>query len=309
MKPTAVKAIVVALFGAFLALAQETLTNDAILKMVKSGLGDGLIISMIQSQPGKYSVTPDELLRLKQAGVPESVLSAMVKKTSATGATPSPIFGANPSGATPSAGLVAAGDPNDPMTPHDSGIWLYTQDREGKPQMIVLERAAYQGGKIGGFFSSALTYGIKKIKSKAVLPGPHAGIRIAGPNPVFYFYFEDKPAGLGKSYFGVASLPNLGVASLSNPNQFALIKLNVTKSNRETIIGQFGITGGSFGTNEKSMVGFKSERIRTGLYKVTVSSPLPEGEYCFLASSGAMGPYGAGAAGAIDIFDFGVSPD
>jgi hypothetical protein len=165
--------------------------------------------------------------------------------------------------------------------------------------MTVLERAAYQGAKTGGVFASAMTYGIKKAKEKAVIPGRRASIRTADASPVFYFYFDDKAAGLGKSYFGIGSL--------SNPNQFALIKLDVTKSNRETTIMEFGAFGSSSGTNTKAMIGFKSERIRNGLYKVTMNTPIEQGEYCFLASAGFAGAYGAGAAGAVDLFDFGVS--
>ena len=55
------------------------------------------------------------------------------------------------------------------------------------------------------------------------------------------------------------------------------------------------------------MIGIKSERLRAGLYKVTMNVPLQVGEYCFLASSGALGAYGAGAGGAGDLFDFGVN--
>jgi hypothetical protein len=59
---------------------QQPLNNDAIVKMVKSGLGENLIVTMIQSQPGKYVVTPDEFIRLKQEGVSEKILAAMSNK-------------------------------------------------------------------------------------------------------------------------------------------------------------------------------------------------------------------------------------
>ncbi len=68
---------------AVLACAQDVLTNDSIVKMVKSGLGDSLIVNMIQSQPGKYALTADSLVKLKQQGVSDNVLSAMVNKGSA----------------------------------------------------------------------------------------------------------------------------------------------------------------------------------------------------------------------------------
>jgi hypothetical protein len=63
-----------------LALGQENLTNDSILKMVKSGLDESLIVRVIQSQPGTYSLTTDEIRRLKQGGVSETILTAMAAK-------------------------------------------------------------------------------------------------------------------------------------------------------------------------------------------------------------------------------------
>jgi hypothetical protein len=205
-----------------------------------------------------------------------------------------------PSGATPAPGAAASGDPNDPMTPHDSGIYLYTKDRDGSPQMILLERAAYQGAKTGGMLPMAMTYGLKKMKTKAVIPGPKTNIRVADSSPVFYLYFDDKQAGLGESAFGVGNL--------SNPNQFSLLKLEVNKSNRETTIGQFGTFGMSTGTDSSATVPFQSERVRAGLYKVVVAG-IKTGEYCFLASSGPGGVYPAAAMAATDIFDFGVSTE
>jgi hypothetical protein len=62
--------------------AQEILNNDSIVKMVKSGLGESLIVSMVQNQPGKYSLTPDDVVKLKEAGVSEKILTAMTAKSS-----------------------------------------------------------------------------------------------------------------------------------------------------------------------------------------------------------------------------------
>jgi len=65
------------------AIAQQPLTNDSIEKMVKAGLGDDVIVSMIQSQPGNYDVTPDTLVALKKDGLSDKVLSAMAAKSTA----------------------------------------------------------------------------------------------------------------------------------------------------------------------------------------------------------------------------------
>ena len=50
--------------------------------MTKAGLGESLIISMVQSQPGKYSMTRDDLVKLKQQGVSDKVLGAMIARGS-----------------------------------------------------------------------------------------------------------------------------------------------------------------------------------------------------------------------------------
>ena len=72
----------VVLFSIF-AAAQTPLTNDSIQKMAKAGLGDDVIVSMIQSQPGHYELTPDTLVALKKDGLSDKVLAAMAAKNSA----------------------------------------------------------------------------------------------------------------------------------------------------------------------------------------------------------------------------------
>jgi len=288
------------------------LTTDSILAMVQAGLSDDIIVARLRKEEKPFDLSTEDMIRLKKANVSDNVLTVMMNPRAEIKApTPqvSPQAATNTvvvqtptipgftiatrSGATPIAG-TSVGDIDDPMTPHDSGIYLYTKDRDDKPKMIVLERAAYQGAKTGGAFGTAITYGIKKMKTKAVIAGPRASVRSADPNAVFYFYFDDKAAGLGRSYFGIASV--------TNPNQFALIKLDVAKANRETLIMEANAFGVSSSTNEKAMIGFKSERLRSGIYRVVMNGPLQAGEYCFLASA-----LGTGAAGAVDIFDFGVS--
>ncbi len=313
MNPRVLLSLLLVLSTGSVFCQQQGVSIDSVISMVQAGISEEIITAKLRKEDKAFDLSTDDIIRLKKANVSDNVVKIMMDPKAETSrpaplATPAsvvvqaPILAGvstvNPSGATPTVGSTAAGDPNNPMTPHDSGIYLYTKDREGKPQMIVLERAAYQGAKTGGILTSAMTYGIKKAKMKAVIPGPRASIRVSDPSPVFYFYFDDKAAGLGKSYFGIGNL--------SNPNQFALLKLEVNKSNRETIIGQFGAFGSSSGTDDKATKAFKSERLRPGLYKVVVEG-LQAGEYCFLASSGALGVYGAGASGAADIFDFGYA--
>lgn len=63
-------------------LAQSALDNEAILKVVKAGLSDDVIAGMVNNQPGKYSLAPDDVIALKTAGVSDTIIAAMVNKTS-----------------------------------------------------------------------------------------------------------------------------------------------------------------------------------------------------------------------------------
>src|SRR5215469_11071356 len=67
---------------AFALLAQTALTNESIIKMVKAGLSDDIVVSTINSQPAKYATGPDDLISLKSAGVSDKVIGAMVSKSS-----------------------------------------------------------------------------------------------------------------------------------------------------------------------------------------------------------------------------------
>ena len=61
--------------------APKAMDNDSIIKMVKAGLGDDLIVQTINAQPGKYTTDADALVALKEAGVSDRVISSMVNKS------------------------------------------------------------------------------------------------------------------------------------------------------------------------------------------------------------------------------------
>ncbi len=64
---------------ALYALAAEVLTNDSIVGLVKAGLGEELIINKIKVSQGEYDLSTDGLLRLKVAGISETVIKAMIE--------------------------------------------------------------------------------------------------------------------------------------------------------------------------------------------------------------------------------------
>jgi hypothetical protein len=80
------KKILLVLFLGFCTLlaAQQALNNDAIIKLVKAGLSDDLIVSTVNAQRGSYDTSTDGLIALKSAGVSDKVVAAIVAKTAAT---------------------------------------------------------------------------------------------------------------------------------------------------------------------------------------------------------------------------------
>lgn len=62
-------------------IAQQSLNNDAVIKLEKAGLGEDLVISTIKTQPGTYSLQPQDLINLKEAGVSDHIISAMMEKS------------------------------------------------------------------------------------------------------------------------------------------------------------------------------------------------------------------------------------
>jgi hypothetical protein len=151
----------------FLAGAQEALTNDAIVKMVKSGLGEDLVISMVQSQPGKYSLNPDELVKLKEAGVSEKILAAMATKGVGGGSS------AADTGAT-------TGDPD---IPKDIDIGIYFK-KGGKWEPILPEVVNW---KTGGVFKTIATAGVVKGDVNGHIVGTNSRNSVKSPVEVLIY--------------------------------------------------------------------------------------------------------------------------
>jgi len=62
--------------------AQTTLNNRSVIKLVKAGLSDDLIIATVNAAPGTHDASADGLIALKTAGASDKLVSAIVLKTS-----------------------------------------------------------------------------------------------------------------------------------------------------------------------------------------------------------------------------------
>lgn len=267
--------------------AQEVLSNDSIIQMTKAGLSSTIIINKLRASHTNFDLSIDGLMRLKRERVADDVIQAMQEPTDAP----------------PPASETRRPDNNDrregptrkllgdvPL-PKEPGIYLIGGS-DGQRQLTQLEPSVYSQAKTGGMWKSAMTYGIAKIKTKAVLATPQARLQINEPRPVFYFYFDVKNSSLsGPAYafFGPTT----------SPNEFVLLKMEAKKNAREVIIMQANVFGAQSGTMDKYAHAFDYEKLAPGIFRVTPRADLPPGEYCFAYASQI-------AAGFSKVFDFGI---
>jgi len=273
------------------AYAQETMTNEEVISLAKAGLASSVIIGKIRTSKTNFDMSTDALIRLKQSGVGDDVVTAMLEaKSGVSTQTPT-----GPSSTTTGAAPVGmVGDPNDPMAKHNYGIYLY-EEREGVRKMTLVKPTVSAQNRTGGLFTSSLTYGITKVKTKANLPGRNSALQIQNTAPVFYFYLDVTSGGLNTS----SGIP-------SDPNEFTLIRFNIRDDNREVTIGKSNAFGGKGGLSDEYVVQYKAEDLGNGVFRVSPAAALPKGEYgFFLVNSGNSN---ASAAVGAKFFDFGINP-
>lgn len=57
---------------------EAPLTNSAIIKLVRAGFREKTLITIINSRPSRFELTPDRLIELKRSGVSEKIILAML---------------------------------------------------------------------------------------------------------------------------------------------------------------------------------------------------------------------------------------
>lgn len=150
--------------------AEPTLiSNDTILRMHTAGLTDDLILQTIAAQPGRYETNPDALISLKQAGLSDSILSAMANKARRQLTNTPP----------PPSGQIVLSPVNE--------IGVYYKDKNGVWQPMESEVVHI---KSGGFIKNTLSDGIIKTDRNGVVSGREAKLLL--PRPIeFLIYTPD----------------------------------------------------------------------------------------------------------------------
>jgi hypothetical protein len=225
-----------------LCYAQQSLDNEAVVKLSKSGLSEDLIVQTVNASAGHYDTSADALIALKQAGITDKEVGAMLMKN------------ANPNGpAQMPATIVVAAPP--PPLPGVTEVGVYFKDKSGQWVNVDSENVNF---KTGGVLKSAFTDGIVKQDMNGHLTGPTSKLKLNTPVEFAIYTFEGQSAG-----------------------NYQLLHLRPHKDGREfrsVTGGVFHQSGGA----ERDTVDFVAKKVASRTYILTVPGPLVPGEYGFL---------------------------
>lgn len=140
--------------------------NDTIVRMAKAGLDDTIIVQTIETQPGHYDTSPDDLIALKNAGVSQRVIAAMQAR---------------------SAGLAIHATNKiepEPLARGIDDIGVYYQDKTGEWVPLKTERVEF---KSSGWLKNAATDGLVKQDMNGHLEGAQSPLVLpTGVNILIY---------------------------------------------------------------------------------------------------------------------------
>lgn len=253
------------------ALGEEgPLTNLDVVKLCSAGLGDDLVVAKIAQSPTvQFDVDTDALVELKEQGVSDPVIQAMLRRSGGPmPMAPAPADSSAPSG--PSSGppsqAMMIGTPAGPMllpSPGSGGekIWLSTQDGFVALSGVVGEQSStfayvtrFQYLNLPGLRATTRT----NDRSLAILVASE-------PNPTGRFYWAsfdpDQDDGVRSVKMGRSGLFKSKIAL--TPDEDWTIK-------------------------------FRAEEQQPGLWKLTPPSPVEPGEYGILVRS------------TQEVYDFGI---
>lgn len=260
--------------------AQEVLTNESVLKLHAAGLPAEVIIAKIRSTQTKFDTSVDGLVALSEAGLAKEVIAEM------TGSSASPSSGSQEVVVRQGASMAPNVAAQYAGTPCESpGIFVQADDA-----LREIDPTTYTQGKSGSGVLASLTYGIKSVKSRAVIQGTTSNTRIPSGSPSFYFCFEETETGLSYETKGA-----------TNPSEFLLVQFDVNhkKRHRHFVAGKFNVwAGATSGAPPKALRETSYEKIKPGVYRVTPRAILASGEYGFYyAGSAPLSAYGLAMVG------------
>ncbi|HVO56990.1 MAG TPA: hypothetical protein VMT51_04755, partial [Dongiaceae bacterium] len=260
--------------------AHKRLTNHDVIELSKLGLSDEVIIEKIRAASAaggnslSFDTSVEGLKGLKEAGVSDAVIKAMINPVAAPA--PTVVAGAMP----------MTLDPN--LPPPEVGVYW----KDGT-KFVRVDGQAVTNTKAGGRAGSIFTNGLRNQHWDATIAGPISKNVVRERRPVFYFYVPD---GADSSDFVLISLNKK-----SDHREFQIGSFG-------------GITGGKSGVKQDKEYPFHAEHVGIRMYKATLDMDLKPGEYAFFMGTGqgntmagANGGNRSGGAASGRVYDFSIS--
>lgn len=151
-------AVLTLVFGSYL-FAQQTMNNDAIIKLVKASLSEDLIVSTINSSTASFDTSAEGIIALKAAGVTDKEIAAMVAKAAAP--------------TVPAAAATASALP-----PGIDEVGVYYKDKKGAWMPLLPEVVNF---KSGGVLKGMATGGMVKGDINGHIQGKQAKTQLTFP--------------------------------------------------------------------------------------------------------------------------------
>jgi hypothetical protein len=196
-----------------LLVAQQALTNGAVIKLSKAGLSEDLIVSTINGSYGDFDTSADGLIALKSAGVSDKVVAAIVTKANA----PAPSDAAT---IPPSSSAAQAPAPDAPPPPPyhstDGKVRIYVTDHPFFESTGIVQASGNRhGGSAAGVAHSQSGDDPRTVEVQAdIVKVCHANI-VASNNPdrADYVLVFRRHGGSRSSMFALGGLAGLAISA------------------------------------------------------------------------------------------------
>ena len=244
-------------------IAAQALNNDSVIKMVKAGLTDDVIVVTINASSGTYDTSPDGLIALKQAGVSDKVIAAIVARGTASG--PASAAPATPDASTPSL----------PLPPGVDNVGAYYKDSGGNFQPLPAEVVIFQSSGVVKHVASA---GLMKEDLNGLVGGMRSRLVVSAPVTFILHAPQGRTA-----------------------NDYELVRLHVVANNRQFQSVAGGLIHES-SSSLRDEIDFSSKQIGPSAYQIVVGSEIGAGEFGFLAPQDTASPKTPASSGQIFTF-------
>jgi hypothetical protein len=231
--------------------AEEILTNDSVIQLLKAGIPEDLIISKIKESQHNFDLSVQGMVALKEAGASDRLIRFMLDPSRALEETPkipqAPSISSLPPKETPAA-------KTEPEYPTKDGVYV----KSGK-QWVPLE-PEFVLWETGGIFRRVVTAGMAQGDVNGRIEGAHSGNVVKTPLE----FIIVAPEGV-------------------DVKDYLLVRLRIQRNNREFQI----VTGGLFTSTdgaEKAAVEFEGTKVADRTFSVKLKK-LDAGEYGFLPPS------------------------